>query len=127
MLLKQAGRILGLSDPDKIEPREKIVTRNGVTTMEGKYPQGSNHHLSAPCGPNPWALMVPGVPDGAELDPYTGVRPAVMATTQVQLGEGNRYRCLQPDDLEGLTALYPPNCIGARAPGIHANHQVPLV
>ena len=31
---------------------------------------------------------------------------------------GNRYRCLQPDDLEGLNAFYPPNCVGAHAPGI---------
>ena len=77
-----------------------------------KYPQGSNHYLSAPCGPNPWALMVPGVPDGAELDPHTGVRPTAMSHN------GYRYRCLQPDDLEGLTALYPPNCVGAHAPDI---------
>ena len=69
--------------------------------------------------------MVPGVPDGAELDPHTGVRPAAMATTQEQLGEGNRYRCLQPDDLEGLTALYPPNCVGARAPGITPTIKCP--
>ena len=60
--------------------------------------------------------MVPGVPDGAELDPRTGVRPAAMAT--MQRGSGNRYRCLQPDDLEGLNAFYPPNCVGAHAPGI---------
>jgi len=80
------------------------------------YPTGSDHHLSAPCGPNPWALMVPGVPDGAELDPRTGVRPAAMAT--MERGDGNRYRCLQPDDLEGLNALYPPNCVGAHAPGV---------
>ena len=58
--------------------------------------------------------MVPGVPAGAVLDPHTGVRPAAMAS----FGVGNMYRCLQPDDLEGLTALYPPNCVGAHAPNV---------
>ena len=74
-LLHEAGHFLGLGDPDRVVPITNSATGE-------KYPQGSNHHLSAPCGPNPWALMVPGVPDGAELDPHTGVRPAAMATTQ---------------------------------------------
>ena len=108
VLLHEAGHILGLGHPDAVLPRTK-----NIATGE-KYPQGSNHHLSAPCGPNPWALMVPGVPDGAELDPHTGVRPSAMAS----LGKGYVYRCLQPDDQEGLTALYPPNCVGAHAPDV---------
>ena len=114
MMLHEAGHILGLNHPDKIVPVTKVPAT--ATSDAVMYPRGSNHHLSAPCGPNPWALMVPGVPDGAELDPRTGVRPAAMAT--MERGDGNRYRCLQPDDLEGLAALYPPNCVGAHAPGI---------
>ena len=114
MMLQEAGHILGLSHPDKIQPL--TFSRATATSEAVMYPTGSNHHLSAPCGPNPWALMVPGVPDGAELDPRTGVRPAAMAT--MQRGNGNRYRCLQPDDLEGLNAFYPPECTGAHAPGV---------
>ena len=114
MMLHEAGHILGLGHPDKIAPSTKVPAT--ATSDAVMFPTGSNHHLSAPCGPNPWALMVPGVPDGAELDPRTGVRPAAMAT--MERGDGNRYRCLQPDDLEGLAALYPPNCVGAHAPGV---------
>ena len=114
MMLQEAGHILGLSHPDKIQPL--TFSRATATSEAVMFPTGSNHHLSAPCGPNPWALMVPGVPDGAELDPRTGVRPAAMAT--MQRGNGNRYRCLQPDDLEGLNAFYPPECTGAHAPGV---------
>ena len=114
MMLQEAGHILGLGHPDKIQPATFI--RSTAPSEAVMFPTGSNHHLSAPCGPNPWALMVPGVPDGVELDPRTGVRPAAMAT--MQLGNGNRYRCLQPDDLEGLNAFYPPECTGAHAPGV---------
>ena len=108
-LLHEAGHVLGLGHPDAVMP-----TINPATGES--FPQGSNHYLPAGpyCGPNPWAVMVPGVPDGAVLDPHTGVRPSAMAS----LGVGNIYRCLQPDDLEGLTALYPPNCVGAHAPDV---------
>eukprot|EP00964_Phaeocystis_antarctica_P050754 scaffold29540_cov63-Phaeocystis_antarctica.AAC.4 len=114
MMLHEAGHMLGLNHPDAIRPA--MMSAKTATADAVMWPTGSNHYLSAPCGPNPWALMVPGVPDGAELDPRTGVRPAAMAT--MPRGSGNRYRCLQPDDLEGLNAFYPPNCVGAHAPGI---------
>ena len=104
----EIGHILGLNHPDQIG------------TVDG-YPVGNNSyhvHLASNDGiepftkpglpanvcSNPWAHVRTGVWPGAEdLDSETGVRSSVMLAFTAH----NPNSCLQPDDIEAISLLYP--------------------
>ena len=104
----EIGHILGLNHPDKIG------------TVDG-YPVGSNSHhmylashdgmapftkpgLPSDVCSNPWAHVRTGVWPGAEdIDSKTGVRSSVMLAFTAH----NPNSCLQPDDIEAISLLYP--------------------
>ena len=67
MMLHEAGHILGLNHPDKIHTQ--MMTTATPTDVPHRVEPPPLGTLRATCGPNPWALMVRGVPDSAELDP----------------------------------------------------------
>ena len=103
----EMGHILGLGHPD-LAPTETLSFYNPVGVNVYHQQLAAGTPLDNSTCLNPWSAVTDGVPDGARLDYWTKIRPSIMHA----LTRHNPKSCLQQDDLEGLTVLYP-DCQGA--------------
>lgn len=95
----EIGHLLGLGNPDDVA---------ALNSYHAGLANGSVIMGEHSCRGDLWGDVSLGVPPGAFVNSITGVRPTIMSTFTAH----DPYTCLQPDDLEALTVLYP-SCEGA--------------
>ena len=93
----EVGTLLGLGPPNLAASNYHVGFANGSFVMG-----------DSTCRGDIWAGVQAGVPPGAELDPLTSVRPSIMQDFTLH----SPRNCLQLDDLEALSILYP-SCQGS--------------